>query len=63
MALWKQPRQQPFTTYRDPKNGQWITLKPTQLIQDISVESPVYRDLETGKWTTVKPSIPPPSIG
>ncbi|HEY9653177.1 MAG TPA: hypothetical protein V6C95_21140 [Coleofasciculaceae cyanobacterium] len=57
MGLWKQPRQQqPFTTYRDSETGRWITVKPTEPIQDyIFVEAPVYRDPKTGQWITVKP--------
>jgi hypothetical protein len=59
MALWKQPRQQPFTTYRDPETGQWIVVKPSQPIQDIFVEAPLYRDPQTGHWITIKPTLPP----
>jgi len=57
MALWKQA-QQPFTTYRDPKTGQWMTLKPPQPIQNIIVEAPLYRDSKTGQWITLKPTLP-----
>ena len=54
MALWKQPQQQPFTTYRDSETGQWVTLKPTQPITNIFVEVPVYRDSKLGQWITIK---------
>ncbi len=57
MALWKQPQQQPFTTYRDPQTGRWITIKSSEPIQDTFVEAPVYRNPETGQWITVKPTV------
>ena len=56
MALWKQPREQPFTTYRDPETGRWITVKPAQPIQDALVEAPLYREPEIGQWITIKPT-------
>ncbi|MEW6498357.1 MAG: hypothetical protein AB1589_38525 [Cyanobacteriota bacterium] len=59
MALWKQSHQQPFTTYRDPKTGRWLVVKPSQPIEETIVEVPVYRDLETGQWIAVKPTLPP----
>lgn len=59
MAHWKQIQHQPFTTYRDPKTGQWIVVKSSESIQDeLIVESPIYRDPQTGQWITVKPTIP-----
>ncbi|HEY9728877.1 MAG TPA: hypothetical protein V6D50_20700 [Chroococcales cyanobacterium] len=60
MALWKQPREQPFTTFRDPKTGRWMTVKPTQLPQDTIVEAPLYRDSGIGQWITIKPNVPSP---
>ncbi|HAG82237.1 MAG TPA: hypothetical protein DCL61_13985 [Cyanobacteria bacterium UBA12227] len=60
MAIWKQPQQQqPFTTYRDPKTGQWMVVKSLEPIEDIIVEAPVYRDPQTGQWITIKPILPP----
>ena len=60
MALWKQPREQPFTTYRDPKTGRWMTVKPAQLDRDTIVEAPLYREPSIGQWITIKPSVPSP---
>jgi hypothetical protein len=58
MGLWKQPRQQPFNTYRDPKTGQWMVVPLSRPIQNIIVEAPVYRDPSTGRWITIKPTLP-----
>jgi hypothetical protein len=54
-ALWKQPKNQPFTTYRDPKTGRWITVKSPEPIVEKIVEAPLYRDSQTGQWITIKP--------
>ncbi len=52
MALWKQPREQPFTTYRDPKTGRWMTVKPDRFAQDTIIEAPLYREPTIGQSTT-----------
>lgn len=57
VALWKQPQEQPFTTYRDPQTGQWIVVKPTQPIQDTFIEAPLYRAPQTGEWIAIKPTL------
>lgn len=62
MALWKQPRQQPFTTYRDPETGRWVTIKSLEPIEETFIEAPLYRDPQTGQWITVKPTVPPESL-
>lgn len=62
MAFWKQPRQQPFTTYRHPKTGRWITVNLPEPIQDSIVEAPLYRDPETGQWITIRPTELPENI-
>lgn len=56
MALWKQPGQQPFTTYRDPKTGRWITIHSPEPVTETRVEAPLYRDPQTGQWITIKPT-------
>lgn len=40
MALWKQPGQQPFTTYRDPQTGRWITIHSPNLLQKHGLKPP-----------------------
>jgi hypothetical protein len=59
MALWKQPRQQPFSTYRDPQTGRWITIQSPEPVEETLVEAPVYRDSQTGQWITIKPTVTP----
>ena len=59
MALWKQPRQQPFTTYRDPQTGRWITIHSPEPVEESLVEAPLYRDPQTGQWITIKPTVTP----
>jgi hypothetical protein len=57
MALWKQPRLQPFSTYRDPQTGRWITIQSPEPVEETLVEAPLYRNPQTGQWVTMKPTV------